>query len=74
MLVLLYRIPMVEIPVNYCERVGESKITGQLSRAVRVGLRMILLILRYRLTHWGLWGLRRGRWRRRPILQRESQP
>lgn len=54
-LALLHHIPLVEIPLNYCPRVGESKITGQLSRAIRVGLRMIRLILWYRLTHWGLW-------------------
>jgi len=63
-LALLYDVPMVEVPVNYCARVGESKITGQLDRAVRVGLRMIAMIFRYRLTHWGCWRLSR-RWRRR---------
>jgi len=63
-LALLHQVSMVEIPVNYCTRVGESKITGQLTRAIRVGLRMIALILRYRLTHGGGWRLSR-RWRRR---------
>ncbi len=58
---LLYNIPMVEVSLNYCSRIGESKITGQLSRAVRVGLAMIGLILRYRLTHWGFWRHRRRR-------------
>lgn len=40
---------MIEIPVNYRGRVGQSKITGSLKTAVKVGLRMILLILSYRL-------------------------
>lgn len=39
----------VEIPVHYGPRIGESKITGDNLRALAVGLRMILLILRYRL-------------------------
>lgn len=44
---------MVEIPVNYRPRLGESKITGSLGRAVAVGLRMIGLILRRRLQRSG---------------------
>lgn len=38
---------MVEVPVNYRGRVGESKITGTLSTTLRVGTRMIALILGY---------------------------
>ena len=34
----------VEIPVNYRDRLGESKITGNKLRAFKVGLRMIALI------------------------------
>ena len=49
-LALLHRIPVVQVPLNYCARVGQSKITGQMSRAVRVGVAMVGLILRYRLT------------------------
>ena len=40
---------VVEVPVNYRGRVGQSKITGDASKAITVGLRMIALILRYRL-------------------------
>lgn len=39
---------VIEIPVNYRGRVGESKITGSATTAVKVGLRMIRLILEYR--------------------------
>jgi glycosyltransferase involved in cell wall biosynthesis len=39
---------VIEIPVNYRGRVGESKITGSLKGALRTGFRMIGLILRYR--------------------------
>jgi glycosyltransferase involved in cell wall biosynthesis len=40
----------IEIPVNYGRRVGDSKITGTFNKAFRLGLRMIWLITKYRLT------------------------
>ena len=40
---------IIEVPVNYRGRVGESKITGTLEGTLRTGFRMIGLILRYRL-------------------------
>ena len=39
---------LVEVPVNYRVRVGRSKITGSLTTALRVGGRMVGVILRYR--------------------------
>ena len=48
-LALLERQRLVEVPVNYCNRVGESKITGSMHTALRVGAQMLGLILRYRL-------------------------
>ena len=38
----------VEIPVNYLPRVGRSSATGDLGAAIKIGLRMIGMILRYR--------------------------
>jgi glycosyltransferase involved in cell wall biosynthesis len=38
----------VEVPVNYLPRVGLSSVTGEPLKAIAVGLRMILLILRFR--------------------------
>jgi glycosyltransferase involved in cell wall biosynthesis len=38
----------VEVPVNYLPRVGVSSVTGKRVEAIRVGLRMIRLILRFR--------------------------
>jgi glycosyltransferase involved in cell wall biosynthesis len=38
----------VEIPVHYQPRTGTSKITGSFTKAFRLGLRMIAMILRYR--------------------------
>jgi glycosyltransferase involved in cell wall biosynthesis len=48
-LALKRRLRIIEVPVNYRGRVGESKITGSFKGTVRTGLRMIALILRYRL-------------------------
>jgi glycosyltransferase involved in cell wall biosynthesis len=39
----------VQIPVNYKERVGVSSVTGRRSAALKVGLRMIWVVLSYRL-------------------------
>src|SRR5262249_5203713 len=48
-LALLDRTRLIEVPVNYRHRVGESKITGSFNTALRVGARMLGLIVRYRL-------------------------
>jgi hypothetical protein len=48
-LALLNRLRLVEVPVNYRTRVGESKITGSMRTTVRVAAHMVGLILRYRL-------------------------
>ncbi len=47
-LALRKRIRIIEVPVNYRSRVGESKITGNFKGALRTGLRMIRLILSYK--------------------------
>src|SRR5579864_437517 len=48
-LALLEKQRLVEVPVNYRDRVGQSKITGSMSTAIRVGAHMVALIVRYRL-------------------------
>src|SRR5918995_910318 len=53
---------MVQIPVNYTKRVGTSSVTGNPAKAVRLGLRMIALIVEYRLRSW----LTPGYFRRMP--------
>ena len=45
---LKQRLKIIEIPVNYRGRVGESKITGSLSGTLRTGFRMIGIILKNR--------------------------
>ena len=47
-LALLHRLRLIEVPVHYRRRVGTSKITGSMATALRVGVRMCGLILRYR--------------------------
>jgi glycosyltransferase involved in cell wall biosynthesis len=47
-LALRNRLRVIEVPVNYRGRVGESKITGNLKGTLRTGFNMIGLILRYR--------------------------
>lgn len=42
------RLKIIEIPVNYRGRVGQSKITGTLMGTLRTGFRMIAIILMYR--------------------------
>ena len=49
-LALKARLRVIEIPVNYRGRVGESKITGTFAGTIRTGTRMIALILRHRFT------------------------
>jgi SAM-dependent methyltransferase len=39
----------VEVPVNYLPRVGKSSVTGDFSKAVRLGLQMIIYILQFRI-------------------------
>jgi glycosyltransferase involved in cell wall biosynthesis len=51
---------LIEVPVNYRGRLGISKITGSFKTTLRVGTRMILLILRYRLATWSGRGPRFG--------------
>ncbi|MDQ3811122.1 MAG: glycosyltransferase family 2 protein, partial [Chloroflexota bacterium] len=48
-LALIDRVRLIEVPVNYRRRIGESKITGSTARALRVGAGMLAVIVRYRL-------------------------
>ena len=40
---------VVEVPVNYLPRVGTSSVTGDLGKAIRLGLQMIVFVLKFRL-------------------------
>ena len=47
-LALKHKVRVIEVPVNYRGRVGESKITGSWEGILRTGFQMIWLIVRYR--------------------------
>ncbi len=49
MRILQFKIPVIEVPVHYRARIGTSKITGKLSKTIRLALRMIRLIVEQRL-------------------------
>ena len=52
LLSLLQNHNVIQIPVNYTKRVGTSSVTGNHFKAFVLGLKMIVLILRYRLLGW----------------------
>jgi glycosyltransferase involved in cell wall biosynthesis len=53
LLAITNRLRLVEIPVNYLKRVGQSSVTGSKVKAFRLGMRMIGMVLGYRLkTLW----------------------
>jgi hypothetical protein len=43
----------VEVPVNYLPRIGESAVTGDIRKALRLGIHMIFFILGFRLRTLG---------------------
>jgi glycosyltransferase involved in cell wall biosynthesis len=49
-LALKRRLKVIEVPVNYRGRVGQSKITGNLKGTLKTGFNMIGLIIKYRFT------------------------
>ncbi len=51
-LTLLHGQKVIQIPVNYLPRVGESSVTGDFWKAFFLGITMIGLVLRYRLRSW----------------------
>lgn len=49
-LTTLFNGTVFETPVSYKKRVGQSKITGSLKRSLKVGLNMMQLIFRYKIS------------------------
>ena len=45
-----HRLRILEIPVDYRPRIGESKISGTITGSVRAGYKILLTIARYALT------------------------
>jgi glycosyltransferase involved in cell wall biosynthesis len=52
LLSLLHGLRVIQVPVNYLPRIGESSVTGDVRKAVALGVTMIGLVLRYRLRAW----------------------
>ncbi|MFC1621904.1 DUF2079 domain-containing protein [Patescibacteria group bacterium] len=58
-LTFLHKFRCIQIPVNYLERVGVSSVTGDYWKALKLGIIMILLIVKYRLSYFGRFHLPR---------------
>ena len=56
LLSLLHGLRVIQVPLNYLPRIGVSSVTGDVRKALALGVAMIGLVLRYRLRAW----LRRG--------------
>jgi glycosyltransferase involved in cell wall biosynthesis len=52
LLSLLHGLRVIQVPVNYLPRVGESSVTGDMRKAVMLGFSMVGLVLRFRLRAW----------------------
>lgn len=52
LLTILQEQRVIQVPVNYTERVGHSSVTGDTWVAFKLGMRMIALILEIRLRSW----------------------
>jgi hypothetical protein len=55
------RAKIVQVPVNYHPRVGESAVTGHLGKTIVLGSTMIEMVLRMRVTRLAPAGARAGR-------------
>jgi glycosyltransferase involved in cell wall biosynthesis len=52
LLSLQHGLRVIQVPVNYLPRVGESSVTGDVRKAFLLGLWMIGLVLKFRLRSW----------------------
>ncbi len=48
LLIIVSGARVVEVPVNYLPRVGESSVTGDIKKAVKLGLEMVVFILKFK--------------------------
>ena len=53
LLVITHKVPFMEIPVNYKQRVGRSSVTGDFARTCVLALQMIWMVLKFRLGLMG---------------------
>jgi glycosyltransferase involved in cell wall biosynthesis len=52
LLSVLHGLRVIQVPVNYLPRVGVSSVTGDMRKAVLLGFKMVVLVLRYRVKGW----------------------
>jgi glycosyltransferase involved in cell wall biosynthesis len=52
LLSLLHGLRVIQVPVNYLPRIGVSSVTGDVRKAILLGLWMIGLVLRFRIRSW----------------------
>ena len=52
LLSLLHGLRVIQVPVNYLPRIGVSSVTGDVRKAIVLGLTMVGLVLRYRIRAW----------------------
>jgi hypothetical protein len=50
LIALLRRIKVVQVPVNYHPRVGQSSVTGDLGKTISLGLEMIRMVFAMRMS------------------------
>ena len=46
---VMKKIRILEVPVRYRKRIGQSKITGTISGSIKAGVKIIYTIVKYRL-------------------------
>jgi glycosyltransferase involved in cell wall biosynthesis len=54
LLLISEKVPLVQVPVRYLERIGESSVTGDLFKAFKLGVQMIAMSIAHRLRTWGV--------------------
>lgn len=52
LLSLLLGLRVIQVPVNYLPRIGVSSVTGDMRKAVLLGVSMLRLVVQYRLKAW----------------------
>lgn len=66
LLSLVHGLRVVQVPVNYCPRVGDSSVTGDFRKAIGLGLAMAGMVVQFRLGRWFTRSERYGHPRRSP--------
>ena len=52
LLSVVHGLRIIQVPVNYCPRVGQSSVTGDPRKALGLGLTMTAMVVEFRLGRW----------------------